>query len=191
VLQEHINQLASWLDLVHVETAQKRCGELLNGLRPKDMETNQVRAGSLDRACYHEATHAVAAHILGLKVLKITARSDGNGEAHHQVNCTDAYEKFASIVAGLAAPAFELFAGAGAERQFALAHSYDILDARLRIDEFQRMASAWEVTTLTFAQVACCLVASNRDAIARTAFVLRELGELPGAVIEALCESAQ
>jgi uncharacterized protein (UPF0147 family) len=86
----------------------------------------------------------------------------------------------ALISAGLAGVFAEVADGASIERQEALLHSSDILQARVRMDQ---LPHNWR-RPLTVA--AACAVESNWPAIVRTATALRALGDLGKAEVAAL-----
>jgi len=89
------------------------------------------------------------------------------------------------ISADLAGVFAELAEGATIERQDALFHSSDILQARVRMDQ---LPHNWR-RPLTVA--AACAVESNWPAIVRTATALRALGDLAKAEVAALCGRLQ
>jgi hypothetical protein len=134
----------------------------------------------LARTAIHEAGHAVIAHVGGLRVGSVRIRGDASGSCEY-----DGEDEVALISADLAGVFAELADGASIERQEALFHSSDILQARVRMDQ---LPHTWR-RPLTVA--AACAVESNWSAIVRTATALRALGDLGKAEVAALCGRLQ
>jgi hypothetical protein len=189
-VDEHIAALTSRLDAVPVETAQARIDEAQAAFRSKALRPTVAEVGypELMRNCIHEGAHVVAAHFEGLSV-KRACVCGGGGCAEYGSDERSPDMLMAMVVADLAGMTAEvLLLGVDAARQHQLAHSHDLLQARLRIDTLR--ALGWNLPTRTFATMSTCLVRSRWDAIIRVAKALSVLQELDGAVIVALCASA-
>jgi hypothetical protein len=187
MFNEPVALITDWLAVIHFESAAERAADMHEKSQAKDRGAASSACGDVARASLHEAAHAVIAHLFGFKVDRACVRTDGSGVVLYQANLDNPYELFATSIVALAAPACELLVSADQCRQFALAHGYDLLTARLYIEKFQTLAASWGLTHRTLAQMACCVVAANWSAIARTAQALRVSGELDGAAIAALC----
>jgi hypothetical protein len=181
--------ITSWLDAVHVESAQARIDDAQATFRSKALRATVADVGDpeLMRTCIHESAHVVAAHYSGLSITRACVRG-GSGSAAYGSDELSTDVLMAMVVSGLAAPAAELYAGADDARQHLLSHSADVLQARLRIGALH--ALGWTLPTRTFATMSTCLVRSRWDAIIRVAKTLSVLQELDGPVVGALCASA-
>jgi hypothetical protein len=183
MLKRRINLVVGWLDRVERDSAESR----IAGARMRDAAKNAQREvpqtatqAELVRTAIHEAGHAVIAHVGGLRVGSVQIRADGSGFCHFEGE-----DEMALISADLAGVFAELADGATIERQDALFHSSDILQARVRMDQ---LPHNWR-RPLTVA--AACAVESNWSAIVRTATALRALGDLGKAEVAALCGRLQ
>jgi len=183
MLKKRINLVVDWLDLVEPVGAETRFAEALarDAAKNAQREVRQTATqAELARTAIHEAGHAVIAHVGGLRVGNVRVRGDGSGCCHFEGE-----DEMALISADLAGVFAELADGATIERQDALFHSSDILQARVRMDQ---LPHNWR-RPLTVA--AACAVESNWPAIVRTATALRALGDLGKAEVAALCGRLQ
>jgi hypothetical protein len=188
-LDRHADLVSQWLAAVHVETAQQRLVEMHERRGSKDRlpEVSLLTTeADLARVALHESAHATIATRMGLPVIRARIHL-GLTEYDEVESCADGAFRYA--VVSLAAPFAELLAGADSRRQSQLAHSADLLTARLQVDRC-RAADA-EITAEVVATVACCAVQSNWDTIQRVAACLLALGELSGSEISALCGRPQ
>jgi len=110
----------------------------------------------------------------------VRIRGDASGSCEYEGE-----DEIALISADLAGVFAELADGASIERQEALFHSSDILQARVRMDQ---LPHNWR-RPLTVA--AACAVECHWLAIVRTATALRALGDLGKAEVAALCGRLQ
>src|SRR5262249_42753219 len=72
-----------------------------------------------------------------------------------------------------------------------LAHSSDVLQARLRADKVRLLAPKLGLTNHLLAEMSWLVVTSHWPAIVRTAIALRALGDLGKAEVAALCGRLQ
>jgi hypothetical protein len=183
MLEKRINLVVDWLALVEPDGAETRIADALtrnaakNALREVPQTATQAE---LARTAIHEAGHAVIAHIGGLRVRTVRIRGDGSGSCEYEGE-----DEMALISADLAGVFAELADGASIERQEALFHSSDILQARVRMDHLPHNLRR----PLTIA--AACAVESNWLAIVRTATALQALGDLGNEEVTALCSRLQ
>jgi hypothetical protein len=183
MLEKRINVVVAWLDRVERDGAENRIADarMRDAAKSAQREVPQTATqAELASAAIHEAGHAVVAHVGGLRVGNVRVRGDGSGSCHF-----GGVDEMALISADLAGVFAELADGASSERQEALSHSSDILQARVRMDQFPHN---WR-KPLTVA--AACAVESNWLAIVRTATALRALGDLGNAEVAALCGRLQ
>jgi hypothetical protein len=187
-LEGHIELVASWIDSVDIATAPARMVE--NQAHNADKETGGLTAagGQIERTAWHESSHAVVAHKLSLNVTRVCCRADGSGSAAYEASEARGDTILALVVATLAGIFGELLIGTDQRRKFELAHSNDVLSARLSIEAF---APGWRFASRTYAIFACCVDLSCWSEIARVAGALRLCGELDGASVRALCEPLQ
>jgi len=183
MLERRINLVVDWLSMVEPDGA----GSRIVDSRARDAAKNAqhevpqtATQAELARTAIHEAGHAVIAHVGGLRVGNVRVRGDGSGFCHFEGE-----DEMALISADLAGVFAELAGGASVERQEALSHSSDILQARVRMDQFPHN---WR-RPLTIG--AACAVESNWLAIVRTATALQALGDLGNAEVAALCGRLQ
>ena len=183
-MDDAIELVDRWLDDVDAASAQARVEAMQAECRAKST-LREVPAtateAELGRTALHEAAHAVTAHRIGLEVSHVRLHADGSG-------CADYHgpkDLQGEIGADLAGVFVELLADANWERQSQLAHSNDLLLARLKLDRFPE---AWRRALVT---ASCCSVLSNWSAIVRTATALRALGDLGKAEVAALCGRLQ
>lgn len=183
MLENRINLVVDWLDRVERHGAESRIADA----RMRDAAKNVHREvpqtathAELARTAIHEAGHAVIAHVGGLRVGTVRIRGDASGSCEYEGE-----DAMALISADLAGVFAELAGGASVERQEALSHSSDVLQARVRMDQLPRN---WR-RPLTIA--AACAVESNWLAIVRTATALRALGDLGNEEVTALCSRLQ
>ena len=182
-----IATIVTWLDNVHVETAQARLDEARGEFLTKLPHTPALYVGAPgSRLCIHEASHAVAAHFGGLGVARVCVLEHGGGCEYGSGD--ESFERrLASTVADLTAVFSELHIGADDARRHQLAHSPDVLQARLRLDTLR----ADGVSSRVCVTLAACLALSRWAAIVRVATVLGVLGELGAAEVAALAQGAQ
>jgi len=183
MLEKRINLIVDWLDRVERDGAESRIADARTRDAAKAAQWEVPKTAThaeLARTAIHEAGHAVIAHVGGLLVGPVRIRADASGSCQYQGE-----DEMALISADLAGVFAELAAGASIERQEALSHSSDILQARVRMDQLPRN---WR-RPLTVA--AACAVESNWLAIVRTATALRALGDLGKAEVAALCGRLQ
>jgi uncharacterized protein (UPF0147 family) len=183
MLEKRINLVVAWLDRVERDSAESRIADA----RMRDAAKNAQREvpqtatqAELARTAIHEAGHAVIAHVAGLLVVTVRIRGDASGSCEYEGE-----DEIALISTDLAGVFAELAHGASIERQEALSHSSDILQARVRMDELPR---TWR---RPLAVAAACAVESSWLAILRTASALRALGDLGNAEVAALCGRLQ
>jgi hypothetical protein len=183
MLEKRINLVFAWLDRAERDGAESRIADALmrDAAKNAQREVPQTATSAgLARTAIHEAGHAVIAHVGGLRVGNVRVRGDGSGFCHFEGE-----DEMALISADLAGVFAELAGGASVERQEALSHSSDILQARVRMDQFPHN---WR-RPLTIG--AACAVESNWLAIVRTATALQALGDLGNAEVAALCGRLQ
>ena len=182
-LERRINQVVDWLSWVELDGAWSRIADsrARDAMKNAQREVPQTATqAELARTAIHEAGHAVIAHVGGLRVGSVRIRGDASGSCEY-----DGEDEVALISADLAGVFAELADGASIERQEALFHSSDILQARVRMDQLPHNLRR----PLTVA--AACAVESNWLAIIRTATALRALGDLGNAEVAALCGRLQ
>lgn len=186
------NMLTAWIANVHVETAPIRIADMQDVNRAKERDgigfASSGAAASIGRLCVHEAAHGVVGCKLGLRPGRVCVRADGSGSAIYEGDEDAAVWMAVTHVAGVAAELVIL--GADDERQFVLAHSHDVLAARLAIDEPAGVVPDG-FSAKVVAQIAVCAVTEHRPSIERVAQCLRVLGELSGAEVAALCGAPQ
>ena len=183
MLEKRINLVVHWLDSVERDGAETRIAGALTRDAAKNAQREVPQTATqaeLARMAIHEAGHAVIPHVCGLRVGTVRIRGDASGSCEYEGE-----DEMALISADLAGVFAELTAGASIERQEALSHSSDILQARVRMDQ---LPHNWR-RPLTVA--AACAVESNWLAIVRTATALRALGDLSTAEVVALCGRLQ
>jgi hypothetical protein len=183
MLERHIKLVFDWLSLVEPEGAGKRIADSRARDAVKSAQRGVLQTAThaeLARTAIHEAGHAVIAHVGGLRVGTVRIRGDASGSCGYEGE-----DEIGLISADLAGVFAELADGASSERQEALFHSSDILQARVRMDQ---LPHNWR-RPLTVA--AACAVESNWLAIVRTATALRALGDLGNAEVAALCGRLQ
>ena len=178
MLEKRINLVVDWLDRVERDGAESRIADA----RTRDAAKNAQREvpqtatqAELAMTAIHEAGHAVIAHACGLRIGIVRVRGDASGSCDYEGE-----DEMALISADLAGVFAELADGASVERQEALSHSSDILQARVRMDQ---LPLTWR---RPLAVAAACAVESNWLAIVRTATALRALGDLGKAEVAAL-----
>ena len=183
MLERRINLVVDWLSMVEPDGA----GSRIVDSRARDAAKNAqhevpqtATQAELARTAIHEAGHAVIAHVGGLRVRTVRIRGDASGSCEYEGE-----DEIALISADLAGVFAELADGASIERQEALFHSSDILQARVRMDQ---LPHTWR-RLLTVA--AACAVESNWLAIVRIATALQALGDLGKAEVAALCGRLQ
>jgi hypothetical protein len=185
-LDAHIEIVTSWLDCVHVESAPARTAEMREQNAQKDRAALSVGGGT-ESIALHESAHAAVACSLRLTVGRTCIRADESGSAAYEAAEVSAATTLTLVVATLAGVVSELIAGCHPWRQMQLAHSHDVLAARLRIMESQAIAPDWNVTIRTLVSLTFCSVLSRWDSISRVADALLAAGELDGQRVAALC----
>jgi hypothetical protein len=183
MLEKRINLVVDWLHRVERDGAESRIADARMRDAAKNAQREVPQTGTqaeLARVAIHEAGHAVIAHVGGLRVGVVRIRGDASGSCEYQGE-----DEMALISADLAGVFAELAAGATIERQDALSHSSDILQARVRMDQ---LPHNWRKP---LAVAAACAVESNWLAIVRTATALRALSDLGNAEVAALCGRLQ
>ena len=197
--EEAIKSLTAWLDAVDTATAGAGVTAALERNAQKDSAAELPPMfsrrridddGAMARLALHESAHGCVAHALGLRVSRILVRSNG-GSAAYAADELRGDTCVALLIATLAGPALEVLAGVPHPSSLArLSRGYDILAARLRLDE---LPPEWAVSARGAATLAVSTVASCRESIARVACALLNApsGELDGATIDALCGSAR
>jgi hypothetical protein len=190
-IESAIACVTDWLDVIHVESAAQRVEQAQQQYlaREASFETSIPRNGDFAGAvALHEAAHAVVACRLGLHVSCVRINSDQTGAARYQCEEEHSFTgALNSVTTGLAGLFVELLADqADTTREFQLAHSHDILKARLGIEECRQLAP-WDMPTRIFAEIGACCVASNLEEIRRVAAALGELGQLDGETVAAFC----
>jgi len=186
MIDDAIELVTRSLEVVYLESAAARVADTQwrNSAKECAAALTDASPSEVMRCAVHESGHAIAATCGGLHVERACVRADGTGSCDYRV--TDESQTIERIVADLGGVAAELLLGADEERQFALAHSQDILLARIHIEELRAQRPDQELTAATCAKLACCTIASNMRAIDRVARVLFALGEADGAIIAAL-----
>jgi hypothetical protein len=192
LLDTHVTLVARWVDAVDVGLAPARISVMQEENFAKDSGGLTAATGrEIERTALHEASHAVIAHGLGLDVGRVCVRADASGSAAYTASEARADTLLSMVLADLAGIVAELLTGADHRRQFALANSHDILSARSSIEECQRLAPSWMLTSRSVAILTCCIVQSNLRQIERVAGALRLCRELDGGAVEALCGQLQ
>lgn len=194
MIDAHVALIVGWIDNVHIESAEQRMGEDLERNRSKDLRAQappRATEAELMRNAHHESAHAVVAQRMGLRVSRVCCRPDGSGCASYEVEAESFQSVFRAAVASLAGIVHELSSGADRYRQHQLAHSADVLAARLSIHRCQTLAPHVGMTAELAANLGWCAVHSNWASIERVAACLRALGELDGPTIAALCGAPQ
>jgi hypothetical protein len=189
-LDHHIALVVSWLDNVHLESAERRIDEMqvLNTQKNAGASLQQQATNAeLIRASLHEASHAVVGHRFGLRIVRACIRADASGAVEHQPGAADDF--LGPIATSLAGPFAELIRGADRVREFHLAHGPDVLAAKCEAEKSR--ARDPQLSNEVFARVSACAVVSNWKTIERVACALRSCNELDGATIAALCGPAQ
>lgn len=188
MVDSHVALLTGWLENVHISSAQARVDEAHAEFRSKSPHRLALYTGASGaRLCVHEAGHSVAAHYGGLGVERVCVLERGGGCEYGSAGDESPSARMAAAVADLTAVFAELHSGADEARQFQLAHSTDVLQARLRIDALR----ADGLSPRVFATLAACMVLSRWAAILRVAACLGAVGELSGPEVAALCAGAQ
>jgi hypothetical protein len=188
-VDEIIALVSGWIDNVETSGAAARIAEAQAAFRSKALRATVVEVGDFElmRTCIHEGAHVVAAHYSGLSITGACVRGgSGCAEYGSDERSPDMLAMAAADLAGITAEF--LLLGVDAAREHQLAHSHDLLRARLRIDTLRPLG--WSLPTRTFVTMSTCLVRSRWDAIIRVAKTLSVLQELDGAVVAALCASA-
>ena len=181
----HIAFVISAIAAVDAASAATRIAEAIQASSDKDHAgavLSPATADVLERNALHEASHAVVASRLGLRVGCARIRGDGSGSAEYEATTDDdAPHVVAADLAGIFA---ELIRGVDRSRQEALAHCYDMLKARVALDRIA--VAGWPFTVKAVATMSCCAVYGHWAAIRRVAACLRAVSELNAAEISAL-----
>ena len=183
-IDDAIELVNRWLDAVDAASAQARVEAMQAEYRAKRTLREAPATATeakLGRTALHEAAHAVIAHRGGLEVSHVCLHADGSGCADYR-GPEDLQREIGADLAGVFV---ELLADTNWERQSQLAHSNDLLMARLKLD---RLPETWRRALVT---ASCCSVLSNWSEIVRTATALRALGDLGKAEVAALCGRLQ
>jgi hypothetical protein len=191
--------LAGWMGDIDVDSAPERVAtaqrEALardeNG--PADPFLRRASDQEIERAAFHESAHAVIAHRGGRHVSRVCLREDATGFADYGAcDERDFGDLLAALTADLAGPAAELAKwGADECRYHQLAHSSDLLQARMRADKLRSLAPGLGLSNAFLVKMALAAVRANWRAITRCAYVLRACGELNSAEIGVLCGRLQ
>jgi hypothetical protein len=181
----HIAAVTAWLDVVHVESAWQRVEEMQERYRSTPKSSWLASYGEMARCAAHEAAHAVIANCMGLDVRRVCVHLSGTGSVQYDTTTDTLDALFTVAVADLAGIFSELHAGVDGARQEQLAHSGDLLRARLNLDRCR--AGGWDLTMAAVATASYCAVRSNWDSISRIAACLLAVNELTGVEIAALC----
>jgi hypothetical protein len=182
--------MTRWLDAIETTSAPARLTSELE--QDAEREATADTAGlDLRRVAMHESAHAVVAFQHALDVGRVCIREDASGSAAYSADEKRPDTLLSMSVASLAGVACELILGADPEDRFRLAHSADLLSARLSIDELQAVVPDWAMSTRMIATLTYSAVLSNFGEIRRVAGALLLERELDGAAIRALCGRPQ
>lgn len=188
-LEDAIARITFSLESVHVESAAARIEEKQAANQAKQSGAALILASDAEvwRAGVHESAHAVAAVRCDLHLEHAGVRCDASGWCCYYEGGESIDQTISRVVADLAGPCAELLlVGADDARCGQLAHSSDLLLARLNIDRCRARAPTWQLPTRLFAQLACSIVATNIDSIGRLAHVLILYGQLSRDAVAAL-----
>jgi hypothetical protein len=185
--------VAEWLGVVHVESAPGRVAEMRARSEAKDRGDRVLVIATADillRNAHHEAAHAVVGHKLGRRVTRACVRADGSGIVELEPEDeADTHVAFCAAIGDLAGPCAELHLGVDDPRRHELAHSADVLAAKLNIARYLAGEPECPPTNAFFAKASFLAVLTHWRSIQRIANCLRavEEHELSGLEVAALC----
>lgn len=188
---ELIALVAGWIDGVHVESAPARvaeeqaayhAGPPLIDDRFRVTCPAPVSEFERRRIAAHEGAHAACATHLGIVVARAAIGRAGGGCCECESSAGD---QLAMVSVDLAGVCVELLADVPETRHSQLRSSYDVLQARLRID---LLRARWDYDTQFFVSSTLALVVERLPAIIELQRALLARGSLMGDEVRALCE---
>src|SRR5271165_6747246 len=104
-LERSIELITSWLDVIHIESAQARIDEKHAEHRAAEAPHTPAATSSADlfRTALHEAAHAVLAHGSDLGVTRAVVLASGRGSVAYSKDPKD--HPLAAVMVHLAGPA--------------------------------------------------------------------------------------